>query len=515
VTAQLKLDLRHPKTGAAQTSRMMLTMLTYGFSSAVLALSLAERSATVPEFLFVGMSFGAVLAAFGVAGSYDDLMGRPRDHARSLTYPLAEGTLYAARLTNVTIFCAVMTVSAVVPVAFTAYFVHDLTAAAVIGGALAAMMLGVTFAILAGVWFMTLVTPLRMQRVILSIVRAFLIGGLVLGYQWVATQSTLIVEAAWWPAYWFVLAIEAGSMSGWLPIGVFTAILVGTYSFYFPRRYGRILQRSADSEALRRTGRSGSLAPASWERWAVRSSSARAAFGLTAAALQSDRLVRGRVWPAALLAFVFAAFGWWAGGLGDLFVYGAQHVLVEPAIHMHLSVVTILLFAAQAAMQGVQVSDQPEAAWAFDVLPVSNDRLLQIGAQQALLFRVLIPLHVVLGLLLALSMPVLHAALHAAFWLAGCALITRLQAVFRKAPPFTRRSDRFSAGERFLPLVMAIPMALFLLVLQGVTFVEPLSATLLVVGLFIAHSALGHLPHGSVLSKPETSVRGLETAPGG
>ncbi|MEL7168557.1 MAG: hypothetical protein AAGN64_04325, partial [Bacteroidota bacterium] len=67
IAAQVKQDLRHPKTGTVRASRMAMTAVSYGFSGLVLALSLG---AAVPATLcFVATSFGMVLAAFGIVGS--------------------------------------------------------------------------------------------------------------------------------------------------------------------------------------------------------------------------------------------------------------------------------------------------------------------------------------------------------------------------------------------------------------------------------------------------------------
>ncbi len=504
ISAQLRLDLRHPKSGAPQTSRLVLTVVSYAFSSLVLALSLAERGATPAEFLFAGLSFSAVLAAFGVAGSYDDLMGRPREHVISLTFPISEGTLYMARLANVGIFGVIMCASGAVPLALTAWFMGGSAWGLMLGTTLFAAMMGMTYLVLAAVWILTLAVPARTLKTMLSVTRAMLVGGLVLGYQWVATQSTLIIEAMWWPPYW-VMAAWGGSFTAIAFILAAGLAIVLAFGVIFPNRYVAILLRSAEAESAQDSVRR-RWAPAFMERGLSRDPLSRAGFGLAVAALRGDRVVRGRAWPAALLAMVFAGFAWWADGLGDIFVHGAENVLFDPAIQMHLSVLTILLFAAQAATQGLQVSDTPEAGWAFDILPIREHRALQIGAQQALLMRVLLPVHLVLFVLLATTMPLLHAGLHVAFWFAGCAVLTRLQVAFRKRAPLTRRSDRFSAGERFLPLLIAAPMALLLLILQSLTFTEPLSAALLVTGLLLLHSALGAPVRGS-LGPSESMLR--------
>jgi len=432
-----------------------------------------------------------VLAAFGVAGSYDDLMGRPRDHARTLTFPLSEATLYAARLANVALFALAMSVSAALPLAGLAGWHSGAGAGLAVGAVLVVTMLGVTFAVLAAVWGLTLAAPAKVYRAALSAARAALIGALVLGYQWVATQEVLVAEAPWWPAHWVVAAVWGGNPAAWAALAASALVLVALYVAVLPNVYIRVLARTAAAEGSDRAGRRAAQAPLSLERLLVRTPEARAAFGFAVAAFRGDRLVVGRVWPAAMLAFVFAAFGWWSDALGSLFVYGSWAMLTDPAAQMHLSVLTVVLFVAQSSAQALQVTDHPEAAWAFDILPVQSPRALQLGAQQALVLRVLLPLHGALAGLLTLSMPVGHALLHAGFWLAGCALVTRVYALTRRTAPFSRRSDKFSAGEKFLPLLLSIPAAVVLMMLQGVSFATVPSAALMIAGMAVLHAALG------------------------
>src|SRR5690606_39531804 len=94
VSAQLRQELRHPRSGRLGASRVGLTALAYGFSGLVLALSLG--TAPPETVLYVAGSFGLVLAAFGIAGSYDELMGRPKDNAWLVTLPASETEQYAA-----------------------------------------------------------------------------------------------------------------------------------------------------------------------------------------------------------------------------------------------------------------------------------------------------------------------------------------------------------------------------------------------------------------------------------
>ncbi len=498
VGAQLRLDLRHPRTGAVRASRAALTVVSYLFSSVILVLSLADRGAGLEEVLFSGLSFAIVLAAFGVAGSYDDLMGRPRDHARIAAFPVSEATLYVARLLNVGGLAAVMSGSAALPLAALAGWQHGAATGLTVGGAVVGVMLATTFAVLGVIWALTLAAPVRTLRTALSGARAALIGALVLGYQWVATQDALSAAAPWWPPRWTIDALWHGDAAAAAALSVFGLVLAAAFGLVFPGRYVRVLTRTAEAESDEYDAAPSPSAPNRWERMAVRAPEPRAAFGFAVSALRADRLVRGRVWPATLLAFIFAAFGWWVGGLGDLFVYGPASVLFEPAVQLHASVLTVLLFSAQAAMQAMQFSSSVEGAWVFGVLPVRSRRALQLGAQQALVARVLVPLHAGLALLLALSMPLLHAAVTVAFWLAGCMLLTRLQALFQREAPFSRHSDRFSAAERFIPLVMAVPAALGLLLLQMASFGSVASAALMVIGLLVLHAGLGRLVLGGL-----------------
>lgn len=506
VAAQLRLDVRHPKTGAVQSSRVVLTVLAYAFSSLVLAASMAERGASLEEVLFAGLSFAAVLAAFGVAGSYEDLMGRPREHANLLTLPIAPGTLYVARLVNIGLFVGMMGLSTALPVAVMAALRFDPWTGTAVGAVLMAMVLVVAGVVLAAIWTLTLAAPLRLLKPVLAVSRALLIGALVLGYQWVATQEALASDAPWWPARWVIAGLWEGSLVALLGLTVALWGLIALFGGPFARRYTRLLRRTADAEARHEAaGRTGP-APSRWERWSVRTPEARAAFGFAVAALRGDRLVRGRVWPAALLAFVFAAFAAWSGGLGDLLAFDGANILGEPSLQLHLSVLTVLLFAAQTLVLAVQATDTPEAAWSVDVLPIRSHRALQVGAQQALLWRVLAPLHLALFGLLALSMPVLHAALHAGFWFFGAALLTRSVSLLQRQAPFTRRSDRFSAGEKFVPLILAVPAAVLMMLGQSLTFTQPASAALMVLGMAVLHAGLGRLPSTRRSARPVQTV---------
>ena len=496
VGAQLRLDLRHPKTGAVRSSRALLTVVSYGLSSFILALSLRPHAADTETVLFVGLSFACVLSAFAIVGTYDELMGRPADHAWALTLPASEATHYVARLVNIGLLVAVMSASTALPLAGLVGNASGVGAAFAVGGLLVGTMVGVTLVVLAVIWGLTLGLPHRVLKPVLTAVRAGLVGALVLGYQWVGTQPQLTSDAPWWPPRWIIDGLWltdglGGATLGLAALGLGLAVCFG---FVFPRRYFTLLQRMADGEQAPSAPTASGLAPNRLERLFVRFPASRAAFGFTVAALRSDPLVRGRVWPAALLAFVFAAFGWWMGGLGDLFLYGAENVLADPAVQMHLSVLVVLLFSAQTLVQSVQFSAHERAAWLFDTLPMRSGRGMQVGAQTALLFRVLVPLHLALWLGLSLSMPIGHAALHAGFWLALCALVTRAQALFYRHPPFSRRSDRFSMAERFVPLLLAVPAALIGLLLQTFAFASVPSAVLMLAGIGLFHSALGQVP---------------------
>ena len=87
-------------------------------------------------------------------------------------------------------------------------------------------------------------------------------------------------------------------------------------------------------------------------------------------------------------------------------------VIANPATQMHLSILIVLVFCAQSLVQTLQFSDNAEAAWVFGALPEVRPRLLQLGAQKALVVRVLSPLHVGLVALTTVMMPAADGILH-------------------------------------------------------------------------------------------------------
>jgi len=506
VSAQLRQELRHPRSGRLGASRVGLTALAYGFSGLVLALSLG--TAPPETVLYVAGSFGLVLAAFGIAGSYDELMGRPKDNAWLVTLPASETEQYAARIVGIGVYVLLVAASVALPVVVRVAFEHGVAAGLGVGALVAGGMAWTSTAAVAVLWALTLGLPYRLLRPALSVTRTLLIAALVLGYQWVGAKPE-VATAPWWPAAWLADGLAGRPTLGLALLLGSVGLLVAALAAYFPGRYFRLLGRLARGaeEAERRARERRTLMLP--ERLLVRAPAARAAYGFALSAFRDDRLVRGRLWPAALLPLGFVLFGCWMGGLGDLFAYGPEHVLALPETRLHLSVAVILLFCGQSLVQTLQFSDHAEAAWVFDTLPAARPRLLQLGAQQALQYRVLLPLHAVVATALAFTMPATHALLHAAFWYAVVALSTRVHAVLHRRPPFARHGDRFDAGGRFMPLLVSVPAALVVLLVQMFTFTEPMLALQAVLDLLLANAGLARV----VVHRRRRAVPAVEAAP--
>ena len=495
--AQLRADTRHARSGKRKAGRVATTALAYGFSGGILALSLG--AAPAEQALFVGASFGIVLAAFGVVGSYDELMGRPKDNAWLTTLPATERQHYGARLIGISFTVALMAAGVAVPVGLRAGLTWGLGTGLTVGAGIAGTVVWTALAALAVLWSLTLHVPQATLRTALSIARTVLIGVLVLGFQTIGSSATAL-DAPWWPGAWvadaFVgrptlgLAVGAGSVLG------FAALFGGL----FPSRYFRLLRRLADGDRQdgkrARLGR-GLTAP---ERWAVGAGPVRAAYGFATAAFADDRLVRGRLWPAALLPAGFVVFGWLSGGLHSTVgrgvagvLAGAYDVLQDPETQLHLSILVVTLFCIQSLVQTLQYSDHARAAWVFGTLPEASPRVIQLGAQAALVWRVLLPLHVGIAVLLTLAMPAADGVAHAALWFAIAALVSRLYALAHRRPPFSRASDKFSAAGRFVPLLVSIPIGVAALLLQVWALATLSRAAAVTLALLAVATGLGKL----------------------
>ncbi len=496
-TAQLRADLRHARSGRRGAGRLATTMVAYGFSGVVLALSLGQADA--PTALFVGGSFGIVLAAFGVVGSYDELMGRPRDNAWLATLPASERQHYAARLANIGVYVALMAVGIGLPVGVRVGLAHGSVLGGLVGLGIAGATLWTALLALGVLWGLTLALPVRALRSALSVARTGLIAVLVLGFQFVGSSPEAL-SAPWWPGAWI-----ADVLGGQATVGL--AALAGSllafgvaFGAVFPHRYFRLLRLLADGSrrdgARTRLGRQMTAV----ERRSTPSGPLRAAYGFATAAFADDRLVRGRLWPAALLPAGFVVFGWLSGGLDSLIGAGANGALIgtlnvmrDAETQLHLSILVVLLFCVQTLVQTLQTSDHAEASWVFGVLPEARPRLAQLGAQKALTWRVLFPLHVGIAVLLTLSMPAAAAVLHAAFWFAMSAAVSRVMAVAHRSPPFSNRGDRFNAASRFGPLLVSIPASIGVMVLQVWAFATAGRALAVTAGVLMASAVVGEV----------------------
>ena len=517
--AQLRADLRHGRSGKRSAGRIAATVLAYGFTGLVLALSLGD--APPDHALFVAASFGLVLAAFGVVGSYDDLMGRPKDNAWLATLPATERQHYGARLVGVGVYTGLMVAGVSVPVALRVGLAWGGGAGLAVGAGVAAAVAWTAAAALVVLWALTLALPAKPLRWALAAARTLFIGVLVLGFQLIGTTAEA-VDVPWWPGAWLADAVAGRSTVGLGVLLASVAAFAVLFGAVFPGRYFRLLRRLADgARRAEREGRGGRRLLWS-ERLVARRGPVRAAYGFALAAFADDRIVRGRLWPAALLPLGFIVFGWMGDGLGSLFVHDAARLLTNPDTQLHLSVIVVLLFCAQSLVQTLQFSDHAEASWLFGTLPEARPRPAQIGAQKALVVRVLLPLHVGIAALLVLSMPAADAAVHALFWFAVAALATRLQAVLYRTPPFSRRSDRFGAAARFLPLLASVPGGAVVAALQMWAFATPgravaVSAGLLAGGAALAEAVVRWPPRRgrpSAPPRPQTSPNATGTPQG-
>lgn len=493
--AQLRADLRHPRSGKRNAGRVMTTLIAYGFSGVVLALSLG--TAPAEQALFVGASFGIVLAAFGVIGSYDELMGRPRDNAWLTTLPATERQHYGARLLGIAVTVLLMVAGVAVPVGVRAGLSWGAASGLAVGGAIGATVAWTALAALAVLWSLTLALPQTTLRTALAVARTVLIGALVLGFQTIGSASTAL-DAPWWPGAWMADAFSGRPTLG-LAVGVGSVLAFAVlFGAVFPGRYFRLLRQLADGDrqqgARARLGRD--LTPP--EHWAVGAGPVRAAYGFATAAFADDRLVRGRLWPAALLPAGFVVFGWLSGGLESTLgrgaagvLRGAYDVLQDPETQLHLSILVVLLFCIQSLVQTLQYSDHAQAGWVFGTLPGASPRVLQLGAQAALVWRVLLPLHVGIAVLLTFSMPAADAVVHAVLWFGLSALVSRLYALAHRTPPFARASDKFSAAGRFVPLLISIPVGVAALLLQVWALTTLGRGVATAVGLLVVSAAIG------------------------
>ena len=218
----------------------------------------------------------------------------------------------------------------------------------------------------------------------------------------------------------------------------------------------------------------------------------RAGYGLGTSAVLADRLVRGRIVVGAVLPLGFAAFGVYTGGLSDLFTYGGG-VFGLGATRLHLSVLIVVFFCGITLVQALQFSDDADASWTFATLPTRSLRSVQLGAHQALVQRVLLPLHLLLFALLCVEMPAGHAALHAGFWFGSTLLTSRAYAMLQRRPPLSQPPDRFSAGKRFLGLTLTLPIALAFAWLQTEAFRSPEIALWTIVALVGTAAVLGRV----------------------
>ncbi len=272
---------------------------------------------------------------------------------------------------------------------------------------------------------------------------------------------------AWWalllPPAWFAGLDDAlagsGAANSWIAGSLGIVLTLGVLALSFgklARHYELGLQALNEAEPARPAQRSASrwLARiAHWPPvcWCVPHPVSRASFQLTAAYLFRDRDLKLRLYPGLAPLCIFPLLLLWQStqrnsmGSFGLIMAGA-YVSLLPMVAMRL----------------LQYSQQWQAAELFRIAPLAGPGLITLGAQQAVLWLLMLPVIIVVGLaavFLAGNVSVLTLFLPGLIALPVFSLIPCLDATYA---PLSQPAEEAKSAQRGLAMIgmMLLSMAL-------------------------------------------------------
>lgn len=466
VITALRIDLR-ASGGAVPRPRNAGAFATLGamiLFHGIVGLAFAALAYRMPDVL-LGASLFLTYVSFAVLLSvlvdYHSVVTSPDDYAVLGFRPLSSRTYFAARLTNLFIFTAIIaTALGVAPVA--AYtlrggIVLGLAAAAAAGGTAFTTALG---AVIVYAWLVGRVSPARVSRALtyaqlaLSVIAysAFALVPDLLSRR--GAFDLVLPRTAWLhvhPAIWFARYLEiadgvwgAGQIvpaaASVTLMGALVLLASGRLSLEYAERLGELSVASAPAPA-----RAVARRPAHWR---FSSDEHRAVAVLVRAQFRHDQKFRLAVLAILPITFFYLLVGMRDQTLTDPFGRGvAEH----PAMLYY----GVLLFPIMLHMSLTR-SDSPQAAWIFYASPASLSGLVR-AMKNYLMTRVVAPYLVVLAAIFAWYFDAWwHVVVHSLVLLMFSHAMLLLTVTMDPELPFARPSKH---GERTAHMFVTFTIA--------------------------------------------------------
>lgn len=466
----LRLDFRgrRPSARSSRISPLTMTLIFYGIMGLSVSASLAGGASPFMYSLLL-LSYSMVMMVFAVILEFGHSIVHPDDEEILGFRPVSSRTYFLARLGNILIFVA-MTGSALTlfPALVGLGLGVDWVFVPVFYGvSLLGNMAGAALVVLFYTALLRLL-PYRRFQSILGVIQIAFFFVIFFFYQliprldhdFLGTASGMSRWLYLWPPAWFSAMIQVllgdHRPDYWILSGLAVGFSVFLFAVAFRRismRYASMIsglqQEGAFTGGSAKAGRSGSRVRAGGLLSRFLHPEAQAGYFITARMLKRDRSVKMSVYPILGIPLAFMVLSVVEGELANPFsggVAGTTHIGIM-----------MLFFVMVSVVMGMIYSQEWEASWIFHVSPLRSPGHLIQGVKLAVLFRVVIPLFVLIGVVYSIQIPLPAAWLYTGSLLIEGMVVFSAVSLIIRSFPFSQPRERGERTRQIAVLLLIMP----------------------------------------------------------
>ena len=493
VSTGIRRDFRGRRETAHARRRgspIVRSMVFYGIMGSLMAVNLLSRF-DVFMYAFLMLSYSMVMMAFAVILEFGHSIIHPADADILLVRPIHPRTLFLAKLSHLLFHILLIGSALSLGPAFIGIALPDAPFTLPL-----TFFIGVTLANLATASFIVLIyTGLSMImragqfKNVISFVQVVLMFVIFFAYQLIPRLDKEVVarsisETLLWimPPAWFAGLIQvmtfhsSGIHSHLALLGCgATLICVGFAVHKISRTYSFLIQKHHfESSKISQGGRSRPARGRLRFEHTIslfRSQDARAGYYLTSSLLRRDRLVKMAVYPLFGMPLAVLLLAVLDGELVDPFVAAP----FTENTGMGSMIIFFIFVMITLSLRTMVNSHDSEAAWIFHASPLASPGRLFLGVRGAIVVRLILPFFLLLGIVLSIFIPLIHALKYTASLLIMGFLVLSCATLLVRDFPFSKQRLRGERIQRFSAMLLVAPFFIAAVGFQFLFYGNPIS----------------------------------------
>jgi hypothetical protein len=149
----------------------------------------------------------------------------------------------------------------------------------------------------------------------------------------------------------------------------------------------------------------------------------------------------------------------------------------------HISILLAVLVVVNTSVLGMKLSNHPGAAWIYEAYPMNARKQFKNGVRKFYVLYLLVPLTLVIGIILAIKIPLWQAALQAAFIFAAANLYNSFYNLLSRVLPFSKENTLLNSVQKISYMIFPFLYGTVIIVVQMFTYSNYLSAAIALLAL--------------------------------